>query len=78
MSNELSGDDVWDHLVLEQGNLVLESQLALLEASNLELVGRGGHAQGLDGRIKVAVLKAKMLKPRLLFGISTVHPVHAP
>ena len=29
-------------------------------------------------RRAVAVLKAEMLKPRLLFGIGAVHPVHAP
>ncbi len=56
----------------------LSRSLRFFRASDLELVGRGGHAQGFDRRIEVAVLEAKMLKPRLLFRIGAVHPVHAP
>jgi hypothetical protein len=73
-----SGDDVGDELVLEQLDLVAQPQLALLEAGELELVGRGGGAQRLDRRVEVAMLQAQADQPRGRRDAAAVYALHAP
>src|SRR5690348_17419551 len=51
-----SRDDVGGELVGQEGDAVLQPQLALLEALHLEAVARGQPLQCLDGGIEVAVL----------------------
>src|SRR5688572_16672719 len=64
---EPSGDDIRQQLALELDDLVLEDQLALFQALDLELVEGGRLRHALDGRVQVAVLGTKLfqLGPKL-------------
>jgi hypothetical protein len=50
-----SGDDIWDQLILQRGNLVLELKLALFEARNLQLIARGREDERVDRRVQIAM-----------------------
>ncbi len=56
----LSGIEIGNGLALELGDLVLEQQLALLEAPHLQLVGAHVHLQLRDHLVQVAVLNAQL------------------
>ena len=61
-SERLLGDDVGEEPVLEVGDLVLEDELALLQALNAELIGPGVPDQPVDDVIQVTVLRAQVLE----------------
>lgn len=67
-----SRDNVRQQVVLDQGDLVLELQLALFEARDLELVLRTCLGQRSNGCIEIAMLRAQQFQPlaKLLFGHS--------
>ena len=58
-----SGDDVGDKVILDQHDLILELELALLEPGNLQLVGSARKSQRIDCRVKIAVFYSQNLKP---------------
>src|SRR5690348_1896081 len=66
----LSGDDVGGQVVLDDRDLVLEPQLALLEPRDLQLIVGVGSAERGDRRIEIAVLDAQAGQPlaHFLFG----------
>ncbi len=69
-------NDIGDQLVFEHRDLVAETELALLEPRDLELVRAGCGDERIDGRVKIAVLQAKQLNsPGNLF---IVHPPRLP
>ena len=53
------GDDIRDQLILQQGDLVPQPQLALLQPGELELVGRRHGAKRLDGGVEIAMLHSQ-------------------
>ena len=55
---ELS-DDIRDQVILDQRDLVLQLQLALLQPGDLELVNAAGRGQRVDRRVKVAMLDSE-------------------
>ena len=57
-SGVASGDDVGNEIILDQRDLVLQLQLAFLQAGDLQLVDHGGRAERIDGRIEIAMLDA--------------------
>src|SRR3954464_9007603 len=58
-----SGDDVGRQLVLKVGDPILQGELALLEALDLQLIAGRHLLQGVDRPVEVAVL---LLEPRQL------------
>jgi hypothetical protein len=58
-------DNVGEQLALEPGDLVLQRQLALLEALQLDRVERPALALSRDGLVELAVLALQRVKLRL-------------
>lgn len=58
-----SGDDVRDQLILDLHDLVLQSQLLLLQPTQGQLVRATRQLQRVDGFVKVAVLPPQNLQP---------------
>jgi len=50
------GDDIGDQHILEHRDLILETQLALLDSGDLELVDSGRRHQRFDGGVEIAML----------------------
>jgi hypothetical protein len=68
-----SRDDVWNELILQHRNLVLQAELPLFQPRDLQLIRRRRASQRLDRCIEIAVFDTKIVKPRFLFGIGYVH-----
>ena len=64
-----SRDDIRRELILDEGNPVLQEQLALLQPLDLQDVGTGRDLQRLDRGVEVAVLlqQARKLRAELAF-----------
>ncbi|MGI4731221.1 MAG: YdcH family protein [Janthinobacterium lividum] len=58
-----SRDDVGDEFVAQHLDLVAEPELAFFEPGDLDLIGRSGGAQGIDGGVEVPVLRPQRLDP---------------
>src|SRR4029077_2491779 len=68
------GDDVWQELILDAGDLILEEQLLFLQPLELKLVGTARFLQRVDGAIELAVLllEREQRRPEL----ANLHALH--
>src|SRR5258708_19189683 len=66
-SRVLLGGYVGDQLALQHEDLILEHELALLEAFELELVVQGVVFQGFYGSVQIAVLQVQLADTPLYF-----------
>jgi hypothetical protein len=66
----LSGDDRGNELVDDLLNLILEQELLLLEASELQQITRGTLLERSDHAIEIAVLLSEFSKARPKLGFS--------
>jgi hypothetical protein len=51
---------MWDQLALKHEDLVLQHQLAFLEALELQLVMQGVVFEGFDGSVEITVLQVEL------------------
>ena len=56
----VSGDDVRGQSVFQFGDLVAQDQFLALEAGDLQLIGKGRQAQGVDRVVQILVLLTKL------------------
>jgi hypothetical protein len=61
---EASGDDVGDGLILEDFDLVLQSEFSFLEAGQLDVVAGTFGAERLNGAVEITMLGAQNRESR--------------
>jgi hypothetical protein len=71
-----SGDVVWDKVVFDAGDHILEQQLSFFQAFQLQLVNRHIGCQALDNLIKIAMLDAQLLQSQSDFRFRAAHSLN--
>lgn len=73
-----SGNDVWCQFVLDPGDLVLQRQLLLFQAPQLQLIGHAAFFQCVYGGVQISVFGAKDFKfhTKHLFGLHLFGVAH--
>jgi hypothetical protein len=73
-------DDIRDQVILDDRDLVLQLQLALFQAGDLQLVVGARSSQRVDGSIEIAMLDPEHFQPlaHFLFGHAASIPSPVP